>query len=111
MKWKTFFIVFEGLSFGEKIKIWHKIVDTSFKDDINEDFRWHELVIAVDYNELMNFLAIDKSDCEEESSDLVLSVGASNHFFSFTHCSQSLIATRTVLFYVLSTKWCSKAFL
>ena len=30
-KKKTFFIVFEGLSFEEKIKIWHKIADTSFK--------------------------------------------------------------------------------
>ena len=28
---KTFFTVFEGLSFGEKIKIWLKIADTSFK--------------------------------------------------------------------------------
>ena len=31
MKWKTFFIVFKVLSFGRKIKIWLKIVDTSFK--------------------------------------------------------------------------------
>ena len=31
MKLKTFFVVFEGLSFGEKIKIWWKIADTSFK--------------------------------------------------------------------------------
>ena len=31
MKQKTFFIVFEGLSVDEKIKIWQKIVDTSFK--------------------------------------------------------------------------------
>ena len=31
MKWKTFLIVFEGLSFGEKIKIWQKIADKSFK--------------------------------------------------------------------------------
>ena len=31
MKLKTLFIVFEELSFGEKIKIWHKIADTSFK--------------------------------------------------------------------------------
>ena len=31
---KTFFTVFEGLSFGEKIKIWEKIVGTSFKDKI-----------------------------------------------------------------------------
>ena len=31
MKYKTLFIVFEGLSFGEKIKIWlKKIPDTSF---------------------------------------------------------------------------------
>ena len=28
---KTFFIAFKGLSFGEKIKIWQKIVGTSFK--------------------------------------------------------------------------------
>ena len=28
---KTFFIVFKGLSFSEKIKIWLKIADTSFK--------------------------------------------------------------------------------
>ena len=28
---KYFFIVFEGLSFGEKIKIWLKVADTSFK--------------------------------------------------------------------------------
>ena len=27
---RTFFIVFEGLSFGEKIKLWLKTVDTSF---------------------------------------------------------------------------------
>ena len=32
MKWKTFFIIFEGLSFGEKIKISQKIADTSFKE-------------------------------------------------------------------------------
>ena len=31
MKQKTFFIVFKELSFGEKIKIWQKIADTSFK--------------------------------------------------------------------------------
>ena len=31
MKWKTFFIVFEELSFGGKINIWQKIADTSFK--------------------------------------------------------------------------------
>ena len=31
MKLKTLFIVFEELSFGEKIKIWQKIADTSFK--------------------------------------------------------------------------------
>ena len=27
-------MVFKGLSFGEKIKMWEKIVDTSFKSDI-----------------------------------------------------------------------------
>ena len=31
MKLKTIFTVFEDLSFGEKIKIWWKIADTSFK--------------------------------------------------------------------------------
>ena len=31
MKQKTFFIVFEGLSFGEKLKPRQKIADTSFK--------------------------------------------------------------------------------
>ena len=30
MKYKTFFIVFKGLLFGEKIKIWQKKVDASF---------------------------------------------------------------------------------
>ena len=30
MKKKAFFIVFKGLSFGEKIKTWFKIADTSF---------------------------------------------------------------------------------
>ena len=29
---KKHFSVFEGLSFGEKIKIWQKIADTSFND-------------------------------------------------------------------------------
>ena len=33
---KRFFIVFEGLSFGEKIKMWEKIVGTSFKSYIDE---------------------------------------------------------------------------
>ena len=32
MKQKTFFIVFEGLPFDEKIKIDKKIADTSFKE-------------------------------------------------------------------------------
>ena len=32
MKYKTFFIVFEGISFDEKIKIWQKIADTNFKN-------------------------------------------------------------------------------
>ena len=31
MKYKTFFVVFKGLSFGEKIEIGAKIADTSFK--------------------------------------------------------------------------------
>ena len=31
MKWKTFFMVFKGLSFGEKIEIWQKIADASLK--------------------------------------------------------------------------------
>ena len=30
-EWKTLFTIFEGLSFGEKIEIWQKIADTSFK--------------------------------------------------------------------------------
>ena len=34
MKSKAFFIVFEGLSFGEKNKNLMKIVDTSFKSDM-----------------------------------------------------------------------------
>ena len=33
MKQKTFFTAFGGLSFGEKIKIWQKIADTSFKQN------------------------------------------------------------------------------
>ena len=31
MKYKTFYIVFKGLSFDEKLNISQKIVDTSFK--------------------------------------------------------------------------------
>ena len=34
---KNFFIVFEGLSLGEKLKIWWKIVDTSFKQYMAQD--------------------------------------------------------------------------
>ena len=34
MKWKTFFIVFKWLSFGEKIKISQKLADTSFKQKV-----------------------------------------------------------------------------
>ena len=33
MKYKTFFIDFEGLSFGEKIKNLIKMADASFKHD------------------------------------------------------------------------------
>ena len=31
MKWKTFFIVFKGLSYGENLKFDKKIAETSFK--------------------------------------------------------------------------------
>ena len=34
MKQKTFFTVFEGLSFGEKTKICYKIADTSLKEHL-----------------------------------------------------------------------------
>ena len=34
MKWKTFFIVFKGLSFVEKNKNLIKIADSSFKNNI-----------------------------------------------------------------------------
>ena len=35
MKEKPFFIVFEGLSFDKKIKIWLKTADRSFKYQFN----------------------------------------------------------------------------
>ena len=37
MKYKTFFIIFKGLSFGEKINLIKK-ADTSFKSDLREKF-------------------------------------------------------------------------
>ena len=36
---KTFFITFEGLSFGEKIKISQKVVDTTFKNNTHSDIK------------------------------------------------------------------------
>ena len=36
MKEKTLFILFAGLSFGKKIKISHKIADTSFNGEISK---------------------------------------------------------------------------
>ena len=46
MKYKTFFIIFEELSFGEKIKTWYKIVDTSFKLKVVNLFRTSSGVVG-----------------------------------------------------------------
>ena len=43
---KTLFIVFEGLSFGVKIKIWEKIADTSFKFE-KKNRMWCQCFIGI----------------------------------------------------------------
>ena len=95
-------------------KNWYELWTSRWK-------KFHKTIIAIEYDELINFPDIDESDGKEESSgfnivspDLidfsVASNGDSSHI-SFSHSWESIVTTRTVLLYVVSTEWCSKAFL
>ena len=44
MKQKTFFIIFEGLWFGEKYKFDKKIADTSFKSSSTFCFKYFAII-------------------------------------------------------------------
>lgn len=95
-------------------KNWYELWTSRWK-------KFHKTIIAIEYDELINFPDIDEYDGKGESSgfnivspDLidfnVASNGDSSHI-SFSHSWESIVTTRTVLLYVVSTEWCSKAFL
>lgn len=48
------------------------------QDDIDVNLRWHEPFTAIDYAEYMDFLDIDESDGEAESSDFMVNPGLIN---------------------------------
>lgn len=77
--WKSFKItlVIHALTRRNQLKEFQQSYEEKYvkvKADINEHSRWHEPFIGIDYDKLMNLLYIDESDCEEESSDPVLSI-------------------------------------